>query len=104
MVNHLENLCTVMKTSSYETSRRRDIAHICITVFFKWFVSETPYLIHEAPKAPHITGCGVLLVVEGLCVYVCVCCVVTTPSVQLAGYSKGTGDIGLIMGCCGSPI
>ena len=37
-----------------------------MAAFFKWGVSETPYLIHEAPKAPHITGCGVLLVVEGL--------------------------------------
>jgi len=44
-------------------------ADLHIGVLFKWFVSETPYLIHEAPKAPHITGCGVLLVVEGLYVY-----------------------------------
>ena len=33
---------------------------------FKRFVSETPYLIHDTAKAPHITGSGVLLVVEGL--------------------------------------
>ena len=31
-------------------------------------MSETPYLIHEAAKAPHITGCGVLLKVQGLLV------------------------------------
>ena len=34
-------------------------------MFLKWFVSETPYLIHDTTKAPHITGSGVLLVVDG---------------------------------------
>jgi hypothetical protein len=37
-----------------------------ISATFKRFVSETPYLIHDTTKAPHITGSGVLLVVEGL--------------------------------------
>ena len=32
----------------------------------KWFVSQTPYLIHEHTKAPHITSCRVLLVVKCL--------------------------------------
>ena len=37
--------------------------HLYVVCFpFKWFVSQTPYLIHECTKAPHITGCGVLLV------------------------------------------
>ena len=30
---------------------------------FKWDMSETPYLIHDTTKAPHITGSRVLLVV-----------------------------------------
>ena len=38
-----------------------------VCVLFKWFVSETPYLIHDTAKAPHVTGSGVLLVVE--CLY-----------------------------------
>ena len=42
------------------------MCHLRISVSFKWFVSETPYLIHEASKAPRITGCGVLLVVDSL--------------------------------------
>ena len=29
-------------------------------------MSEAPYLIHEAAIAPHVTGRGVLLVVDGL--------------------------------------
>ncbi len=33
---------------------------------FKWFVSQTPYLVHDTTKAPHITGCRVLLVIERL--------------------------------------
>ena len=37
-----------------------------ICFVFKWFVSQTPYLIHEHTKAPHITGRGVLLVVKCL--------------------------------------
>jgi hypothetical protein len=42
------------------------ISYIWVGVAFKWFVSETPYLIHDTPKAPYITGRGVLLVVDGL--------------------------------------
>ena len=41
-------------------------AYIAIAVIFKRFVSETPYLIHDTTKAPHITGSGVLLVMNGL--------------------------------------
>ena len=37
-----------------------------ISKIFKRFVSETPYLIHDTTKAPHITGSGVLLVVNSL--------------------------------------
>ena len=33
---------------------------------FEWGVSETPYLIHDTTKAPHITGSGVLPEVECL--------------------------------------
>ena len=40
--------------------------YILVGVSLKWLVSETPYLVHEAAKAPHVTGCGVLLVVECL--------------------------------------
>ena len=39
---------------------------ILVCVLFKWFVSETPYLIHDTTKAPHITGSGVLFVEDGL--------------------------------------
>jgi hypothetical protein len=35
-------------------------------VSLKRFVSETPYLVHHTTKAPHITSCGVLLVVKSL--------------------------------------
>ena len=41
-------------------------SYINIGEFLKWFVSETPYLIHDTTKAPHITGTGVVLVVYGL--------------------------------------
>ena len=37
-----------------------------VRALFKWFMSKTPYLVHDTAKAPHITGSGVLLVVEGL--------------------------------------
>ena len=40
--------------------------HFTIRASLKRFVSETPYLIHHTTKAPHITGCGVLLVMESL--------------------------------------
>ena len=40
--------------------------HIHVSILLERFVSETPYLIHETPKTPHITGCRVPLVVEGL--------------------------------------
>ena len=40
---------------------------VLICVFLKWFVSKTPYLIHNTTKAPHITSSGVLLVENGLC-------------------------------------
>ena len=39
---------------------------VLVGVFLKRFVSETPYLIHDTTKAPHITGSGVLLVMDGL--------------------------------------
>ena len=39
-------------------------------MFLEWFVSETPYLIHDTTKAPHITGSGVLLVVNSLLILV----------------------------------
>ena len=35
-------------------------------VSLKGLVSKTPYLIHHTTKAPHITGCGILLVMESL--------------------------------------
>ncbi len=33
---------------------------------FKWFVPQTPYLVHDTTKAPHITGCRVFTVIERL--------------------------------------
>ena len=41
-------------------------SHLIISVPFIWLVSKTPYLIHDHSKAPHITGCGVLLKVQSL--------------------------------------
>ena len=43
-----------------------DSKYLQISMLFKRFVSETPYLIHDTAKAPHITGSRVLLVVNGL--------------------------------------
>ena len=40
--------------------------NLLVVVAFKWFVSQTPYLIHDHPIAPHITGCGVLPIVQSL--------------------------------------
>ena len=40
--------------------------YLLVGVALEWLVSETPYLVHEAAKAPHITGCGVLPVFKGL--------------------------------------
>ena len=41
-------------------------SYFWISMIFKWLVSKTPYLIHDTTKAPHVTGSGVLLVVDGL--------------------------------------
>ena len=38
-----------------------------VGVPLKWFVSQTPYLVHESTIAPHITGSRVLLEIESLC-------------------------------------
>ena len=43
-----------------------ELAYINIGELLKWFVSKTPYLIHDTAKAPHITGRRILLVVYGL--------------------------------------
>ena len=40
-----------------------------VGVALKWFVSQTPYLVHETSKTPHITGCRVLLIVYSLYTY-----------------------------------
>ena len=37
-----------------------------IGMVFERLMSETPYLIHDTTKAPHITGSGVLLVMNSL--------------------------------------
>ena len=41
-------------------------SNLRIGFVFKWFVSQTPYFKHEHTKAPHITGCGVLLIQKSL--------------------------------------
>ena len=41
-------------------------AHLIIGKISKWSVSQTPYLIHDTTKAPHITGSGVFIVINGL--------------------------------------
>ena len=37
-----------------------------VGVIFKWFVSHTPYLVHESSITPHITSSRVLTVMESL--------------------------------------
>ena len=78
LVNHFDDLweCMVVSTiiilhnCAYPVRITLISVIMCsnlrIAISFKWFVSETPYLIHDTTKAPHITGSGVLLVVEGL--------------------------------------
>ena len=41
-------------------------SYLLVGVALKWFVSQTPYLIHETSKTPYITGCGVLFIVQSL--------------------------------------
>ena len=63
------------------TTRRRrepissinEVNHLTVCLALKWFVPQTPYLIHEYTKAPNITGRGVLLVVKCLIVVVVAC-------------------------------
>ena len=40
--------------------------HLIIGLVFKRFMSQTPYLVHESTKTPHITSSRVLLVEESL--------------------------------------
>lgn len=42
------------------------LPHIFRRLLFEGGVSQTPYLIHQHPKAPDVTGSGVLAVVKGL--------------------------------------
>ena len=57
----------VWTNNSYRESVTFYVSYnLCVGMLLKWFVSETPYLIHDTAVAPHITGSGVLLVVEGL--------------------------------------
>jgi hypothetical protein len=43
------------------------LAHLIIGKIRKWSMPQTPYLIHDTAKAPHITGSGVLIIVDSLC-------------------------------------
>ena len=43
-----------------------------IYVFSERFMSQAPYLMHENSITPHIASSGVLLVVESLCVEICI--------------------------------
>jgi len=40
--------------------------NLVVSVSLKWFVSQTPYLIHQNTIAPHITGSGVLPIQQSL--------------------------------------
>ena len=42
--------------------------YLWICTSLKWFVSQTPYLVHHSSIAPHITGSRVLLEMQSLCV------------------------------------
>jgi len=43
-----------------------DDTHLLIGIALKWFVSQTPYLVHQNTIAPHITGSGVLPIQQSL--------------------------------------
>ena len=64
-VSHFDGL----DVSVFALQRNRKsgwLFYLRVGVLFKWFVSETPYLVHETPKTPHVTGCRVLLIVHSL--------------------------------------
>ena len=56
----------IADTSSVSECSVKSSHYFIISDVFKWFVSHTPYLIHESSITPHITSSGVLLVVESL--------------------------------------
>ena len=66
-VNYISILKKYLLIVSQSTLQKtcRDV-HLRVGVALKWFVSQTPYLIHETPETPHITGCGVLLIMHSL--------------------------------------
>ena len=61
------NFSTYAKLPSYTALRfYTQYTDLDISVLFKWFVPQTPYLVHDTTKAPHITGCREGLVIECL--------------------------------------
>ena len=42
------------------------VAYLIVSMAFKWLVSQTPYLVHDHSKTPHITSTGVLPEMQGL--------------------------------------
>ena len=42
------------------------VLYLEVGVVLKRLVPKTPYLVHDYSKTPHITGCGVFVVVESL--------------------------------------
>ena len=59
----------VMKISQWlvcELDRNCGGFHLYIGQLVVWLDTQCPYFIHDHSKAPHVTGSGVLLVVESL--------------------------------------
>ena len=71
------------------------LLYMSIIVAFKRLVTETPYLIHSASKAPHITGSGVLLVVNSLGNIIYFMCMISVHSafISTSGAVHLTGTI-----------
>jgi len=55
-----------MKLVWFSQSGSHIVTYFRVLFIFKWFMSQTPYLIQDDSIAPHITGCGILLVVNSL--------------------------------------
>ena len=53
-VNLLDCLWGVQLVST--NARDDQYTHLLVRESFKWFVPQTPYLVHDTTKAPHIAG------------------------------------------------
>ncbi len=58
-----------INSSWLELKVQRSVSNLYIAIILEGFLTETPYLIHDTTKAPHITGSGVLFEVYCLLVH-----------------------------------